>query len=62
MAESLSLFFRQATWPELAAYLAAHAAADGFIVGSCLKAGGRWSEPVDPRRVERFMAAHARCA
>jgi uncharacterized protein len=39
-----------------------YAGADGFIVGSCFKAGGRWSEPVDPRRVERFMAAHARCA
>jgi uncharacterized protein len=38
-----------------------HAAADGFIVGSTFKAGGRWSEAVDPRRVEAFMAAHARC-
>jgi predicted TIM-barrel enzyme len=37
------------------------AAADGFIVGSCFKAGGRWSETVDPQRVERFMAQHARC-
>ncbi|HEX2188110.1 MAG TPA: BtpA/SgcQ family protein [Longimicrobiaceae bacterium] len=35
--------------------------ADGFIVGSAFKTGGRWSGEVDPRRVERFMAAHARC-
>lgn len=35
--------------------------ADGFIVGSALKAEGRWSGAVDPRRVERFMEAHARC-
>lgn len=36
--------------------------ADGFIVGSALKAGGRWSGAVDPRAVARFMEAHARCA
>lgn len=35
--------------------------ADGFIVGSTFKVDGRWNAPVDPRRVERFMAAHARC-
>ena len=35
--------------------------ADGFIVGSAFKAHGRWSETVDPRRVELFMEAHARC-
>ena len=35
--------------------------ADGFIVGSALKEGGRWSGAVDRGRVERFMAAHARC-
>jgi membrane complex biogenesis BtpA family protein len=33
--------------------------ADGFIVGSFFKTDGRWSETVDPRRVERFMAAYA---
>jgi len=33
--------------------------ADGFIVGSFFKMDGRWSETVDPRRVERFMTAHA---
>ncbi len=38
-----------------------YAGADGFIVGSALKEGGRWSGAVDPGRVERFMAAHARC-
>jgi uncharacterized protein len=32
--------------------------ADGFIVGSDFKTDGRWSEPVDPRRVERFMRVH----
>jgi membrane complex biogenesis BtpA family protein len=32
--------------------------ADGFIVGSFFKKDGTWSEPVDPRRVERFMRAH----
>ena len=35
--------------------------ADGLIVGSTFKCDGRWNQPVDPRRVERFMAAHARC-
>jgi membrane complex biogenesis BtpA family protein len=29
--------------------------ADGFIVGSFFKKDGRWSEPVDPRRVDRLM-------
>ena len=38
-----------------------YAAADGFIVGSAFKADGRWSGAVDAGRVERFMAAHARC-
>ena len=33
--------------------------ADGFIVGSFFKRDGRWSEPVDQGRVERFMAAYA---
>ena len=33
--------------------------ADGFIVGSYFKQDGRWSESVDPRRVERFMRAHS---
>lgn len=37
------------------------AGADGFIVGSAFKAGGRWSEGVDAARVEAFMAAYARC-
>jgi membrane complex biogenesis BtpA family protein len=34
--------------------------ADGFIVGSEFKRGGHWAEPVDKKRVERFMAAHRR--
>jgi membrane complex biogenesis BtpA family protein len=38
-----------------------YAGADGFIVGSAFKAEGRWSGAVDADRVERFMAAHARC-
>jgi uncharacterized protein len=37
------------------------AGADGFIVGSAFKLRGRWSEAVDARSVEGFMAAHARC-
>jgi membrane complex biogenesis BtpA family protein len=37
------------------------ALADGFIVGSTFKCDGRWDQPVDRQRVERFMAAHARC-
>lgn len=36
-----------------------YAQADGFIVGSFFKKDGRWSETVDPRRVERFMTAHS---
>ena len=36
------------------------AAADGFIIGSEFKAGGHWARAVDPKRVERFMTAHAR--
>ena len=32
--------------------------ADGFIVGSYFKTDGRWSESIDPRRVERFMGTH----
>jgi uncharacterized protein len=31
--------------------------ADGFIVGSSLKRGGRLDAPVDPRRVERLIKA-----
>jgi membrane complex biogenesis BtpA family protein len=30
-------------------------AADGFIVGTHFKVGGRWEETVDPRRVEVFV-------
>lgn len=33
---------------------------DGFIVGSAFKQSGVWSAPLDPRAVERFMAAVAR--
>ena len=33
--------------------------ADGFIIGSYFKTDGRWSETVDPHRVERLMSAHA---
>lgn len=38
---------------------AAHA--DGYIVGSEFKARGHWAGPVEARRVERFMRAHAAC-
>jgi len=33
--------------------------ADGFIVGSYFKKDGRWSETVDPRRVQQFMSTYA---
>jgi membrane complex biogenesis BtpA family protein len=34
--------------------------ADGYIVGTAFKAGGRWQGAVDRRRVDEFMAALAR--
>lgn len=37
--------------------LGAFAAADGFIVGSALKRGGRAENPVDRARVRKFLAA-----
>lgn len=37
-----------------------YGAADGFVVGSHFKRNGIWSEPIDPKRVERFMTAHGR--
>jgi hypothetical protein len=37
-----------------------YAVADGFIVGSHFKKDGLWSNTVDPKRVTRFMAVHAR--
>lgn len=39
-----------------------YAEADGFIVGSYFKVDGRWSNTVDPKRVERFMQAAGRAA
>src|SRR5687768_14355170 len=36
--------------------------ADGFIVGTFLKKDGRWTEAVDPNRVDRLMAAYAEAA
>jgi len=42
-----------------AAAFLAHA--DGAIVGSAFKSGGRWDAAVDPRRVRRFMAAVRAC-
>ena len=35
-------------------------AADGFIVGSEFKLGGHWSRALDPKRVEKLMAARSR--
>jgi membrane complex biogenesis BtpA family protein len=32
--------------------------ADGFIVGSAFKSGGEWRGRLEPKRVQRFMAAH----
>ena len=37
------------------------ALADGFIVGSAFKTGGRWGGEVDAGRVGVFMDAYARC-
>jgi uncharacterized protein len=36
--------------------------ADGFIVGSEFKQGGHWSNAVEAKRVEAFMAAHHKLA
>lgn len=35
-------------------------AADGFIIGSHFKTDGNWAGTVDARRVQKFMAAHAK--
>jgi len=40
--------------------LRSFAAADGFIVGSEFKQQGHWAGNVETKRVERFMAAHAK--
>ena len=37
--------------------LARYAAADGFIVGSSVKAGGLWSNALDPQRVAAIASA-----
>ena len=42
-AENLEAFFHRAS---------------GFIIGTSFKTGGRWNEPVDPRRVDRLMRAY----
>ena len=39
--------------------LASYAAADGFIVGSSLKTGGLWSNPLDPLRAAAMASAFA---
>jgi membrane complex biogenesis BtpA family protein len=39
-----------------AANLADYPAADAFIVGSSVKQGGVWSEPLDPTRLEALVA------
>ena len=38
------------------------AGADGFIVGSEFKRNGQWAQAVEAKRVDRFMAAHAKLA
>ena len=35
--------------------------ANGFIVGSSLKSGGRWENPPDPQRVQRLLQAFSAC-
>jgi membrane complex biogenesis BtpA family protein len=37
-----------------------YAAADGFIVGSSLKEGGLWSNPLDPARAQALIRAFAK--
>jgi hypothetical protein len=39
--------------------LARYAAADGFIVGSSLKRGGSWAQPLEPEAVRAMRAAWA---
>ena len=39
-----------------------YGAADGFIVGTYLKKDGKWTDTVDPKRVERLMSAHSAAA
>jgi len=39
--------------------LARYAAADGFLVGSSVKQGGHWSQPLDPEAVRAVAAAFA---
>ena len=36
--------------------------ASGFIVGTYLKKDGKWTETIDPKRVERLMSMHASAA
>jgi len=37
--------------------VADYAAADAYIVGSWLKAGGQWTSPPDPARCDALRAA-----
>ena len=37
-----------------------HALADGFIIGSHFKVDGLWSNPVDAKRVSRFLSTHVK--
>jgi len=54
-APDTPVFIGSGATPETLGELSAHA--DGFIVGSYFKAGGRLDQPVDIQRVKSFLAA-----
>ncbi|HRX86082.1 MAG TPA: BtpA/SgcQ family protein [Phycisphaerae bacterium] len=54
-AVDLPVLVGSGTTPQNLADLWPHA--DGFIVGSSLKVDGVWSNPLDPQRVDAFVAA-----
>lgn len=57
-ATGLPVFVGSGVTPETVGELFRYA--DALIVGSALKHGGRWSNPVDPARCRRLVAAAAR--
>jgi membrane complex biogenesis BtpA family protein len=56
-ATTLPVLLGSGVTAENLASFAAHA--DGFIVGSEFKKLGHWAQAVDPKRIARFMKAHA---
>ncbi len=55
LALDTPVFIGSGATPETLARLSPHA--DGFIVGSYFKIGGRLANPVDPQRVQAFLDA-----